>query len=168
MRSIGGSVPDQPTFADCTVAASWACRLLGDYRRRDALHGAINEVARWCETRLGDDTQAGRRQTETAGGVAYVIAPDCFQYGHERVDGLTRLEWKLFQVMCENGQLRQAVPLAEAVGHVYGIDPKNGQAIGEKTRTFMERRRGAQQKLDAKEMRLMFDLTNGFLSLKPF
>jgi len=68
MRSIGGSVPDQPTFADCTVAASWACRLLGDYRRRDALHRAVDDVTRWCEARNGDDAPGRSRQTDSGKG----------------------------------------------------------------------------------------------------
>ena len=68
MRSIGGSVPDQPIFADCSVTAALACRLLGDYRRRDALHRAVDDVTRWCEARNGDDAPGRSRQTDSGKG----------------------------------------------------------------------------------------------------
>jgi hypothetical protein len=100
---------------------------------------------------------------------AELIAPDKFRFRDcPIVSGLTALEWRLLEVMLKDGKLRPAVPLAEAIGHVYGIHPTNERAIGEKERTFNERRRSAAKKLEEHNVRLEFNLKNDFLSLQPF
>ena len=99
---------------------------------------------------------------------ASIIPPDKFRFGEKEVEGLTKLEWKLLEALCANGRVRAGVARTEVIGHVYEIDAKNRQAIDAKARTFNERRRSVERKLEAAEIRLTVDLTNDFLRLKPF
>jgi hypothetical protein len=81
--------------------------------------------------------------------------------------GLTGLQWSLLDALCENGKLREAVPVEQVICHVYDVNPKVASAVDGKKRALQELRRRTQGALEHDGVPLVIDLTNEHLYLNP-
>jgi hypothetical protein len=90
------------------------------------------------------------------------VAPDKFRWGQREVRGLSMHQWRLLEALCQEGRLRNAVPTAQVIRHVYGE-----KANERRRRALDQLRRRTQEKLDAAGVGLLIDLTNQSYRLTP-
>jgi hypothetical protein len=101
----------------------------------------------------------------TVGSGAYGPAPpDLFRWEGVQVCGFSPHQWRFLDALFEAGRLRDAVPVAEIIRHVYGADASTHE---NQRRALEQVRRRTQAKLDGDGVRLLIDLTNHTYRLIP-
>jgi hypothetical protein len=92
------------------------------------------------------------------------IPPDRFCWQDSEADGLSLPQYRLLEILCLDGRLRDAVAIPLVVDHIY---PKPSKRPKDPLRALNELRKRTQRKLDAARILLLIDWTNQSLRLMP-
>ncbi len=92
------------------------------------------------------------------------VPPDKFRWEDVEAEDLSSPQWKLLDALCENGLLRDAVPIPDLLKRVYG---STGKMPGDPRRAIEQLRRRTQEILDGANIRLIIDVKNQSYRLIP-
>jgi hypothetical protein len=101
-----------------------------------------------------------------SGGEARMIPPDIFQFGDQKVNRLSSLQWNYLGILCKNGRL-DAVPIQDIIGELYKIDPKKEQEIKAQRDPLKELRARVRKKLPRSGVGIDIGWTNKHHQLLP-
>jgi hypothetical protein len=99
--------------------------------------------------------------TRTPNGI---VPPNRFVWDGGEAKGLTGLQMRLLECLCDGTRLRAAVPMGTVIAHVYNLDGTRRE-LEDRVRSLLELRRRTEKKLCEGGVLLTIDRANDHLRL---
>jgi hypothetical protein len=156
-------------------ASEWRMRTFFEARAGSArpyLDALISEHNRDVEARPGAQSLGPQQAPASAGPPGTraegpccegPIPPDRFRWRGKVIEGLSPLQWRLLEVLFEQGRPRGGVPLESVISHVYGVRRTDQAAVEKKRRSLKSLRERLQPMLDAADLQLLLEQANHHL-----